>query len=199
VGPISHFDGHDAPGLIDKLVPGVAAVIDDILGGFEDPIGEPVVAHELPDVLGWVQLGRLGRQEQDGDVGGQIELVGSVPACLIHQDDGVGVGCDCLGQLGELQAHRRGVAEGQYQSRRLALGRTDRPEDVGRLGALIVWSRRPRAAKSPTPSDLILLADPGLVAEPDLYALARRLAARDLRQAGGELFLKAASASGFWA
>jgi len=187
MGPIAHSDGHDAPGLIDKLFPGVAAVIDDVLGGFEDAIGEPVVAQELPGVLGRIQLGRLGRQEQDGDIGGQIELVGGVPARLIHQDNGVGVGRDCLGKLRELQVHRRGVAEGQYQSRCLAFGWTDRAEDIDRLSALIVRSDWPRAAQGPTPGDFILLADPCFIGEPDLYALARRLAGRDLCQAVGEV------------
>ena len=36
---------------IDELVPSVAAVIDDVVVGFEHPVGEPVVAHQLPDVL----------------------------------------------------------------------------------------------------------------------------------------------------
>ena len=174
-------------------------MVDDVLGGFEDAIGEPVVAHELPDVFGRVQLGRFRRQEHDGDVGGKIELFRGVPARLIHQQDGMGIGGDGLGYLGEMEVHRRGVAEGQDQPGRLAFGRTDRTEDVGRLGALIVRGRRPCTAQSPAPGDLVLLADPGLVLEPDLYALARRLAGRDLCQAGGELFLKAASASGLWA
>ena len=91
-------------------------------------------------------LGRFWRQQDDGDVGGQIELVRSVPASLIHQQDGMGVGGDGLGYLGEMQVHRRGIAERQDETRRLAFGRTDRAEDVGRLGALIVRRRRPGAA-----------------------------------------------------
>ena len=130
---------------------------------------------------------------------GTIELVRGVPSGLIHQQDGMGVGGDRLGYLGEMQVHRRGVAEGQDQPRRLALGRADRTEDIGRLGPLIVRGRRPRAAQRPAPGDLVLLADPGLVGEPDLYPLARRLAARDLRHDGGELFLKTTAASGFCA
>jgi hypothetical protein len=39
MGPIAHPDGHDAPGLIDKFVPRLAAVIDNILVGFEYPVG----------------------------------------------------------------------------------------------------------------------------------------------------------------
>ncbi len=171
-------------------------MIDDVVGGFEDAVGKPVVAHQLPSVLSGVQFRRFWRQEHDGDVGGKIELGGAVPARLIHQQDGMGIGGDGLGYLGEVQVHRRGVAEGQNQPRRLAFGRTDRAEDVGRLGALIVRGRRPRTAQGPTPGDLVLLADPGLVLEPDLYALARRLAGRDRRQTGREVFLKAAAASG---
>ena len=49
--PWTETDGHDFPGLIDEFVPGEAAVIDDIVVGFEDAIGEPVVAHKLPDVF----------------------------------------------------------------------------------------------------------------------------------------------------
>jgi len=110
-----------------------------------------------------------------------------VPARLIHQQDGVGIGGDGLGDLGEMQVHCRNVAKGQDQARGLTFGRTDGAEYVGRLGPLIVRGNRPRAAPGPTPGDLVLLADPCLIGEPDLYALARRLAGRDLRQAVGEV------------
>ena len=36
--PITQPDGHDAPGLCDELVPGFAAVIDDVVEGFEDTV-----------------------------------------------------------------------------------------------------------------------------------------------------------------
>jgi len=53
-------------------------------------------------------------------------------------------------------------------------------------------SRGPGALPGPAPGDLVLLADPGLVAEPDLYVAAvDALLARDLVQARGETFLKA--------
>jgi hypothetical protein len=42
-----HPDRHDPPGLIDKLVPCVAAVVDDAVEGFEDPVRKPIAAHEL--------------------------------------------------------------------------------------------------------------------------------------------------------
>ena len=45
-----HTDGHDFPGHIDELALGEAAVVEDVVVGLEDTVGEPVVAHELPDV-----------------------------------------------------------------------------------------------------------------------------------------------------
>jgi hypothetical protein len=47
VRPLAQSDGHDAPGLIDELVPSVAAMVDEIVVGFEEAVREPVVAHEL--------------------------------------------------------------------------------------------------------------------------------------------------------
>ena len=60
--PIAQADGHDCPRLVDEAVPGKAAVIDDVVIGSEDAVGEPVVADELPDVFDRVELGRLRRQ-----------------------------------------------------------------------------------------------------------------------------------------
>src|SRR5580700_241102 len=77
--PVAQADGHDRPRLIDQLVPGVAAVVEDIFVGSEYPVGEPVVAHELPDVFGRIELGRFGRQRHQGDVVGNGELVGEMP------------------------------------------------------------------------------------------------------------------------
>ena len=49
--PAAQADGHNAPGLIDKTVPGEAALVEDVCVGFEDAVRQPVVAHELPDIL----------------------------------------------------------------------------------------------------------------------------------------------------
>ena len=73
-----------------------------------------------------------------------------------------------------MQVHRLGVAGGQDERGSLALAGADRPEDVGGSGALIVRRRGPRAASCPAPGDLVLLADAGLVPEPDLYRPAFR-------------------------
>ena len=57
---MAQSNGHDAPGLIDQLVPSVAAMVDEIVVGFEDSVREPVVAHELPDIFDRIELGAFG-------------------------------------------------------------------------------------------------------------------------------------------
>jgi hypothetical protein len=69
VRPLAQSDGHDAPWLIDELVPCVAAMVDEIVIGFETTVGEPVVAHVLPDVLNRVEFWGFRRQGDNGDVG----------------------------------------------------------------------------------------------------------------------------------
>ena len=44
--PIAHTDGHDGPRLIDEVIPGIAAMVDDVVVAFEDAVREPVFAHE---------------------------------------------------------------------------------------------------------------------------------------------------------
>ncbi len=49
--PIADADGHDPPGLVDEFVPGVGAMGDDVVIGGVDAVRQPVVAHELPNLL----------------------------------------------------------------------------------------------------------------------------------------------------
>ena len=45
--PIAAGNGHYFPGLIEEGIPGVAAVIDDVVEGSEDAVRQPVLPHEL--------------------------------------------------------------------------------------------------------------------------------------------------------
>lgn len=38
MGPFAAAAGHDVPRLIDELVPGIAAVVDDVIVGCEDAL-----------------------------------------------------------------------------------------------------------------------------------------------------------------
>jgi hypothetical protein len=55
--------------LINEFIPGSATMIDEIIVGFKDAVGEPVIAEKLPDVFDWVEFGAFRRQGDDGDVG----------------------------------------------------------------------------------------------------------------------------------
>src|SRR5712672_141554 len=199
MSPYAESDCHDSPGLVDELVPGEAAVIDDVVIGFEDPVGEPVGADELPEVLDGIELRAPWRQGQERNVVGHQQLAGHVPASLVEQEDGMSAGGDGLGDLDQVQPHALGGAAGQDQAGALTLFRADGAVEVGRSGALVLQGDGSGAALGPASGDLVLLTDPGLVLEPDLYRLARGVALLDLRHKGLELFLNASIASGSWA
>ena len=102
---------------------------------------------------------------------------------------------DLRGNLGQVQVHRLGVAARHDERSALAISGTDRAEEVGRGGSLIFRRAGARSALGPTAGDLVLLADPRLVGEPDLYrAGIDALFAPDLFQARGETFLKSSIA-----
>jgi hypothetical protein len=131
---------------------------------------------------------------------GTDELGRKVPSGLIEQEQGVVAGRDLARDFGKMHVHRLGVAEGQDESRALALARADGAKDIGRGCALIGRRRRPRAAPRPAPRDLVLLANSGLVGEPDFYlAGIDAFLLRDGLQTRGKTFLKSSIASSAWA
>ena len=163
-------------------------MIDEIFVGFEDAVGEPVITHELPDVLDWVELGAFRRQSDNGDIGRHDEARRHVPASLIDQENGVGSGRDDRGDLREVQVHRLGIAGRQDQGRALALLWADGAEDVGGGGALITRSAGAGAPLGPSAGDLVLLADPSLVCEPDLLSMSTAFSRAILSRRAGKFF-----------
>ena len=173
---------------------------NEVLAGLEDAVREPIVAHELPDVLDWVQFRTFRRQRHEGDVVRHGQLLRRVPPSLIKQDDRVRAWRHRDGDLGQVQVHCFDVAARQHKACAFALLGADRAEDVGRGGTLIPRRRRPGAAFGPAPGDLVLLADAGLIGEPHLYRGAfDALLARNLVQQGGEIVLKSSMAPSAWA
>jgi hypothetical protein len=85
-------------------------MVDEIVVGLENPAGEPIFAHELPDVFHRIKLGGYRRQDDDGDVGRHDEACRHVPSGLVGQEYGVGAICDGLGDLDKVQIHRLGIA-----------------------------------------------------------------------------------------
>ena len=198
--PFAASDGHDAPRLIDEFVPCLATMVDDVVVRCEDAVGEPVIAHELPDILDRVEFGTFGRQRDDTDIVGYIEFAGHVPASLIHQHDGMGTGCDGERYLGQMQRHGLGIAKRHDQASPFAKLGADCAKDIDRFRPLVFGCRWPRPASGPAPRDLVFLADARFILEPYLYGSCAREGGLDLCQRGGKTpFLKASSASSFWA
>ena len=173
----------------------MAAVIEQVFVGSKDAVGQPIVTHELPDILDRVQLGTFGWQRHDGAVLGHDEVVREMPSGLIDEEHGMSAGRDLGGDLGEMQAHRLGVAVRQDERGALAFAGTDGAEDIGRRGALIMRRAGAAAAPGPAAGDLIFLADTSFVSEPDFYVgSCNALLAGKRFQAGGEVFLKSSAA-----
>jgi hypothetical protein len=61
-----------------------------------------------------------------------------MPACLVHDEDGVRILVYMAGDFGEVLDHRVGVAPRHDQRSRLAELRADCAKDVGRSRTLIV-------------------------------------------------------------
>ena len=113
--PIAVGNGHDLPRLIDEGVPGVAAVVDDVVEGFEDAVRKPVLAHELPDIFLAVELGCARWQRQERDVARNPEIFRAVPAGLIEDENGMRAGGDLRGDLLEMKLHGFAVAGRQHE------------------------------------------------------------------------------------
>jgi hypothetical protein len=99
-----------------------------------------------------------------------------------------------------VQVHRLGIVGRQDQGRAFALLRTDRAEDVGRGGALIMGRIGTGATLGPAAGDLVLLTNTSLICKSDFNLVAAdRLLARDCIQERGEVYLKSSIAPSAWA
>ena len=140
--PIAARDGHDFPRLIDERVPGVAAVIDYVVEGFENSVRQPVLPHKLPDIFLAVEFGRAGRQLQERDVAWNLEGLGAMPSGLIEEENSVSARSDFGCDLIEMKLHSFGVAGWQHEGGAGSAFGADRTEQVGRLCPLIVDGSR---------------------------------------------------------
>ena len=56
MGPPARSDRHDEPRAFNQFVPVEAAMVEDVIVVGENPVGEPIVAHVLPDVLDGIEF-----------------------------------------------------------------------------------------------------------------------------------------------
>src|SRR4051812_49846555 len=87
-------------------------MVDKVGVGGEHPVREPVVAHELPDVLGGVEFRAFGREHHERDVVWKHEAGREVPSGLVDDEYGVLAGSHFGGDFGAsvLQAGRTSAA-----------------------------------------------------------------------------------------
>ena len=186
---------HNGPRLIDELVPGIGAVIDDVFVAAEDTVGQPVVPHELPDVFLRIEFWAFGGKRDDGDVAGNDQIGRQMPPGLVEQECCMSTRLDLGGDGFQMKVHCLRVAPGQDQSDSLASLGTDCAKDVSGSGPLILRCRRARAPAAPAASDLVLLSDPRFVAEPDIYSVwVEPETVRNRVQDGWKLFLNSSMA-----
>jgi hypothetical protein len=88
-----------------------------------------------------------------------------------------------------MQLHHLRVDIGERERRALAPGRTDRAKQIGVFVALIGGLTRTCSTPSPLTDQAVLLADAGLVLEPDLDGRLRRQIGQMRLQRRGEVFL----------
>ena len=142
----------------------------------------------MPDVFLRIELWCTRRQRQERKVSRNLEVLGAVPARLVEDQDRVGAGGYPCADLIEMKLHGFGVAERQNEGRAGSMFGAYRAEQIGRLGALIMRGSGPRALPGPAISELVLLTDPHLVLEPDLYRCTWRELGTDFRHAVGKVY-----------
>src|SRR4029077_7876213 len=92
-----------------------------------------------------------------------------MPAGLIDEKRRVCARRDLSGDFGQVQVHGLRVASGHDEGSAFSALGAHRAEDISRGGSFVGGRARTRAALGPPAGDLVLLADAGLVGEPDLY------------------------------
>jgi len=121
-----------------------------------------------------------------------------MPPGAIEQQDSVRAPGDHAGDFDEVKLHGLCVGVGQCERRAGSARGADRAEQPGALIALVGRLTRPRSASCPLADNPVLLADPGLVLEPDLDGLALPDAGQVGVQRDRKVFLNASTVRASW-
>ena len=166
--PGERAEGLDSAGFLAQGVPGRAAGVKDVVVGRPEPVREEALLEIEPDALDGVQLGRVGRQEDEGEIGWDAQASAGVPAGAVEDDEGMGARRHRVGELIEHQLHGGGVGDRQDQRDAGVAHRADGAEQVDRFVAEIAPAARPHPLGEPAAADPTGLADPAFIQEPDL-------------------------------
>ena len=181
---------------VEEFVPRGAAGVDDGVGVVEDADREEALSEVEPQTLDGIELGTVGRREDQSEVLRDVECPGVVPTGAVEDDRDVDVLGQGGGEAGEEQVHEIGIDGGEHESE---VGAARRMHDGIDIGPLVADLPGPPGALSPAPpamADPPLVADAGLVLKPELDALAGMGLANRLQARAKPPFLKLSSASG---
>ena len=159
-------------------------------------MAEPAFSEVEPDPLDRIEFGAVGRQVDQGQVRRHAQAFTDVPAGPIEDQHGVGPGRHGRGELGQEEVHGCGRDLGQDQGHAGVACRADGTEQVGRREAVLVQPARPGAFLVPDVGDAALLADPGLIHEPELDPLGLGMPRCCFLHQAGQGFLNRACATG---
>lgn len=118
-----------------------------------------------PQPFDRIELGAVWRQRDQGDVVRDLKRVRAMPAGLIEHHDGMLVFRQGLGELGEVDRHRRRVGPGQDEPERFTGLGCDGAEDIGPFETLVATARRSLTLLPPAMTKPTLLSNPGFVLE----------------------------------
>jgi len=164
--------GGDTAWVIEHGVPSVLAGLEDILIGSEQAVAEEVVFEVLPGLFGAIALWGVGRDIEQGDIAGNAQRLGAVPAGPVGDHGGVDMRGKSCADFIEVQLHHGGVGAGQNQPDGALARWTERTEDIGVLVTRIEGHRWPRAFGSPAVSAAAFLPDAGFILAPQFDSLA---------------------------
>ena len=106
-----------------------------------------------------VELRGARRQEDRRDIGGHVELAGSMPSGAVEQQHRMSARGDVARDFIEVKLHHVGISVGQRQRRSHASRRADRAEQIGVVVALVSGLYGPRSTPGPLADEAVLLAD----------------------------------------
>lgn len=140
-----------------------------------------------PDALDWVQLGRVGGQRNECDIGRYGEGIGAMPACLIEHHHSMVILGEGFGKAVEEGLHRRRIGIGHHQCESIVSAWLHGREEIGEGEALIAKPWRALAALPPDMADAAFLADACLILKKQAKALAFMTYTDGLQQRRGSI------------
>jgi hypothetical protein len=135
----------------------------------EVPIDDWLV-HQGPEVLGGLEFGRIGRQEDEADPIRDDQAFGSMPASVVeHEDDAARAPCTSLAGEGGEQFGEEGLGEAAAEiPDSLAAGRLHEGSDVEPLVAVMAKGDGSLTHRGPDPTPDRFQAEAVLVFRPNL-------------------------------